>query len=230
MRGRETERTAAPLSRPRGNCPFRVAFLLRRRNIQNYVNQLDSAMTEDERKEKRFDVAVQIRNFEIDLFWKRSVFFWGFIASAFAGFAVLRNSNSDLSIVVACFGMVCSCAWTLLNRGSKFWQECWETKVEQSEESVVGKFFAEEEKERTNKGAWLGARNFSVSKLAIALSDYVFFLWMCLLAAELFRLYGPSNNSRIRDFSIGAFVALSVLYIVLLFVAGRKSPRPETNG
>jgi hypothetical protein len=72
---------------------------------------------------QRFDVAVQVRNFEIDLFWKRSVFFWGFIASAFIGYAALRKDSPNLALLIACFGMVCSCAWTLLNRGSKYWQE-----------------------------------------------------------------------------------------------------------
>ena len=60
-------------------------------------------MTEEERNIKRFDVSIQIRNLEIDLFWKRSLFFWGFIAAAFGGYAALRNSQSDLAIVVACF-------------------------------------------------------------------------------------------------------------------------------
>ena len=75
-------------------------------------------MSEDEQNEKRFDVSVQTRNLEIELFWKRSLFFWGFISAAFIGYAALRQS--DLRILLACFGMVCSCAWTLVNRGSKY--------------------------------------------------------------------------------------------------------------
>ncbi len=80
------------------------------------------------KNEKSFDVAVKIRNFEIGLFWKRSIFFWGFISVAFVGYAALRTANRDLGLVVACFGMVCSFSWTLVNRGSKYWQESWEKK------------------------------------------------------------------------------------------------------
>ncbi|WP_444861012.1 RipA family octameric membrane protein [Vibrio splendidus] len=29
-----------------------------------------------------YKVAIATRNFEIDLYWKRSLFFWGFIATA----------------------------------------------------------------------------------------------------------------------------------------------------
>jgi hypothetical protein len=84
----------------------------------------------------RFDVAVQTRNLEIELFWKRSVFFWGFISAAFIGYAALRQS--EVRTLLACFGLVCSFAWTLVNRGSKYWQEAWETKVERFEFPVTG--------------------------------------------------------------------------------------------
>jgi len=38
---------------------------------------------------KRFDASFATRQFEIDLFWKRSLFFWGFIAAAFVAVAEL---------------------------------------------------------------------------------------------------------------------------------------------
>src|ERR1700687_4058379 len=68
-----------------------------------------------------WSLMIQTRNLEIDLFWKRSLFFWGFISAAFVGYTALRQS--ELRTVLACFGTVCSCAWTLVNRGSKYWQE-----------------------------------------------------------------------------------------------------------
>jgi hypothetical protein len=125
-------------------------------------------MTDDDLHKKRFDVSVQIRNFEIDLFWKRSLFFWGFISAAFVGYAAL--GQSDLRIVIACFGLVCSCAWTMVNRGSKYWQESWETKAERNEAPVTGVLFAKEETPQSYKGWWFSGRQYSVSKLAIALS------------------------------------------------------------
>ena len=36
---------------------------------------------------ERLKVAIAARSQEIELFWKRSLFFWGFIASAFVGYA-----------------------------------------------------------------------------------------------------------------------------------------------
>src|ERR1035441_10088391 len=137
----------------------------------------------------RFDLSVRIRNLEIDLFWKRSLFFGGFISLAFAGYVALRQS--DVRIIPACFGMVCSLVWTLANRGSKYWQESWERKVERYEPSVTGPLFSVEE-EPQKKGCW-GGQKYSVSKLAIALSDYVFALCLALVAGETVRRYIPEN-------------------------------------
>lgn len=175
---------------------------------------------------KRFEVAIQIRNFEIELFWKRSIFFWGFIASAFVGYAALRNSSPDLAVLIACFGMVCSCAWTLLNRGSKYWQESWETKVERFEPGVTGKLFSEEEPIQEQKGCWLRARKFSVSKLAIALSDYVFLLWLSLVVTEIVRKYAPTYTGTLKSYGPALFAVLSFVYVLLLVAFGRKSPQP----
>lgn len=185
-------------------------------------------MSEDEQNEKRFDVSLQTRNLEIELFWKRSLFFWGFISAAFIGYAALRQS--DLRILVACFGMVCSCAWTLVNRGSKYWQEAWETKVGRYELPVTGVLFEEEEEAQSYKGCWLRGRKYSVSKLAIALSDYVSLLWLAVVIGEAVHRYAPSNvQPWLKETGAALFVILSVLYVVLMLVYGRKTPRPASD-
>ena len=46
-------------------------------------------MEEKMKDEKKFEICYKNRNFEIELFWKRSLFFWGFIASAFVSFVTL---------------------------------------------------------------------------------------------------------------------------------------------
>lgn len=181
-------------------------------------------MSDDDQKEKRFDVSVQTRNFEIGLFWSRSLFFWGFISAAFIGYATLRQS--ELRSLIACFGMVCSCAWTLVNRGSKYWQESWETKVNRFEVPLIGPLFSEEEAPQ-DKGCWLGSKKYSVSKLAIALSDYVFLLWFVLVIGEAVRPYVPSTvQPRLTGVMKELFIAFSVIYVILLLIFGRKTQRP----
>lgn len=180
------------------------------------------------KNEKRFDVAVTIRNFEIELFWKRSLFFWGFISAAFVGYAALRTSH--LRVLIACFGMICSFAWTLVNRGSKYWQESWESKVERFEIPATGAVFAHEESEQFHKGRWLRGRKYSVSKLAIALSDYVFLLLLAIVAVEAARPYVPLIlQEQIKEGATTSFIVFSLVYLVLLSVCGRKSQPRRTS-
>jgi len=139
-----------------------------------------------DRQKKRYDVSLDTRKFEIDLFWKRALFFWGFIASAFVGYAVYSKDRPDcvaISLMLALFGLVCSFSWTLANRGSKYWQENWEAQVDHDEDAITGPLFKTPAK-RQDKG-WFGAQEFSVSKLAVALSDYVTIVWIILVIRSL---------------------------------------------
>jgi hypothetical protein len=170
----------------------------------------------DDPNTKRFEVALQTRNFEIDLFWKRSLFFWGFISAAFVGYAALRQS--ELRIVFACFGLVCSCAWSLVNRGSKYWQECWETKLARFEFPVTGSLFAMWEAPQ-DKGCWLSGRKYSVSKLAIALSDYVFLMWLAVVIGEALHPAIPACVQQWLKIPFEeAFILFSLVYVVLVIV------------
>lgn len=177
-------------------------------------------MTEENQKEmlkQRFQVSLETRKFEIDLFWKRSLFFWGFIASAFVGFTMLYEKHIGLSIVIAGFGMVCSFAWTMANRGSKYWQENWETKVGKFEDDITGPLFKVHEPVQ-KKDIWLQARRYSVSKLAIALSDYVFLLWFSIVGYQIMTYLTPNETFTecLRSFGKIAFSFLSIVYVGLI--------------
>jgi hypothetical protein len=137
---------------------------------------------------KILELAADVRKFEIGLFWQRSLFFWGFIAAAFVGYAALtkdganNNNNNDSALIVACFGFICSVAWSLANRGSKHWQEYWELEVEKIEFKVLGYTLFGKSAERPSRHVWLKSRRYSVSKLAMALSDFTILVWLFLMA------------------------------------------------
>jgi Na+/melibiose symporter-like transporter len=85
---------------------------------------LDSETT---KAAKALTLALDIRKFEIELYWKRATYFWTFIAAAFAAYAIVysrADSKDDpwLLLVFSCLGFLFSSAWYLVNRGSKFWQ------------------------------------------------------------------------------------------------------------
>lgn len=156
------------------------------------AKELREAAREDAKEERElaraklellFETVVDTRKFEITLFWQRALFFWGFIASAFIGYATLsRYGLRRLALVVACFGFVCSVAWSLANRGSKAWQENWEIKAKNLECAALGEaVFNDQEPLDTGAGRWLRSRRFSVSRLATALADFTGVVWLVLM-------------------------------------------------
>jgi hypothetical protein len=142
------------------------------------------------KNDKIFDTAADTRKFEIGLFWQRSLFFWGFIAAAFLAYADLvkdRDQDPVVITAIASFGLVCSVAWTLANRGSKYWQNAWEAKIETVEHDALGaRLFSEPYTPRPNQiywwGIWSRSWHYSVSRLATALSDFAVMLWIVLMA------------------------------------------------
>lgn len=184
---------------------------------------LDVSGASHEEKKKILEYASDVRKFEIGLFWQRSLFFWGFIGAAFVGYGVLITiSDKDFALAISCFGMICSIAWTLQNRGSKYWQEAWEQKCEAVEMAVLNVHLFSNIEPVEYKG-WLGAARFSVSKLAIALSDFTVLVWIILVWKALpnrFRLFikTPDQISTL-------LIAITIVYIFVLFLWGRSGKK-----
>lgn len=106
----------------------------------------DVAGTASPKAEKALEHALDIRKFEIGLYWQRATYFWALIAAAFAGyFAILGADNFDnkefMAYVLSCIGFTFTWAWFQANRGSKYWQENWENHVDLLEDRVTGPLY-----------------------------------------------------------------------------------------
>lgn len=79
------------------------------------------------KKKEALNYALDIRKFEIELYWKRAAYFWTFISVTMAGFIVAQKigegDKAYLSVIISCLGFVFSFAWFYVNKGSKYWQE-----------------------------------------------------------------------------------------------------------
>lgn len=166
-------------------------------------------------KKLRLEISNDNRKFEITLFWQRSLFFWGFIITAFATFGIFYQSHPVLGFIIANFGLVCSIAWTLANRGSKFWQENWEQNVEENEVGIIGPLFKDIKPPKEYNGFWFRPIRFSVSKLTIALSDYVTVLWLFIFGYMLFTIFKIEITSTTIIVSL---VALFTLFWIILTI------------
>lgn len=138
-----------------------------------------------DQKKLTLEYAEAARQFEIERFWQRSTFFWAFIGATFVAFGALYPSKSArLLTIISTFGGLSSLAWTLQNRGSKYWQEAWEQKIKAVENAALGVILFSNKEPCINKGFW-GAEEFSVSKLAIMVSDLTVVIWIALLIAAM---------------------------------------------
>jgi hypothetical protein len=134
-------------------------------------------MTDDD---KVLELAAEIRKTEIGLFWQRSLFFGGLIAAAFLAYCNIREIQPEIRFAILCLGLIFSLTWTLVNRADSYWQEAWQQKIEQLEQQVLEhKLFENPEPTQKLFSLW-ASRNYSVSKLVIALSDFTLLIWIFL--------------------------------------------------
>lgn len=131
-------------------------------------------------------LADEIRRFEIEHFWIRSLFFAGVMAAVFTGIQEVKGDKEDPIVVFTlwCFGFVCALAWSLANRGGKYWQETWEPHG-LDHRGLVGQGVpgfedsAKSAKSRKSVFSWDGTR-YSPSRLAMAVSDGAVAMWAIL--------------------------------------------------
>ncbi|RSB18611.1 hypothetical protein EGK65_02600 [Citrobacter farmeri] len=87
--------------------------------------------------------AHDIRKFEIELYWKRSAYFFVFFTVITAMFAYLFTSQylGFLSPVVSAIGTLLSICLYYANIGSKYWQCNWESIIDKLEFYITGNLY-----------------------------------------------------------------------------------------
>lgn len=149
--------------------------------------------TQTSKAEKALDIALDVRKFEIGLYWTRAAYFWTFIGISFAAYGTELDSKdkypkkAEMLLVISCIGLVFSLAWYFVNRASKFWQENWEKHVDLLEDGVIGPLYKTVIRDKKING-WrlLGPYPFSVSKINQILSLFVTALFLVAAIGSLF--------------------------------------------
>ncbi len=173
--------------------------------------------------------ALDIRKFEIELYWKRAAYFWTLIAAAFAGYFVILSAqhltdNNFLAFIVACIGFLFTFAWFQVNRGSKQWQENWENHVDMLEDKITGPLY------KTTLGRpsgddfferhVTGPGNISVSKTNQIVNLFTLCIWLALAYFAL-DVVGFKYHLSIRHIAVGS---LTVGFCILILWRGRTYP------
>lgn len=173
--------------------------IIDRNNMTKKINQEQYDAAFAGKRDEALEHAMEIRKFEIDLYWKRAAYFWTFIGASFAGYGALEASSAsesvktELSVPLACLGLVFSFGWFCVNKGSKQWQENWENHVDLLEDQKIGPLYRVvlfRPKASTLKGRVVqvltGPAPLSVSRINQLISLYVTLIWAILLIGALF--------------------------------------------
>lgn len=187
-----------------------------------------------EKQKIEFEKALESRQFEISNFWSRGWFFGALILALIAGY----YENSKLENLI--FPPVCisflivifSLFQTLMNRGSKYWQERWEY-ITKNRESVLGidvtKTMKYNNSERyyidrsiLSKGeSWLTrGQRFSVSKLAFMVWDIIFLSSLMCWINDVINTTSFSNIDRKLTLQIIIFHLVLIAYIFYFWKKG----------
>lgn len=197
---------------------------------QTYRKKISDASTYDSTfnidRKKALEYALDIRKFEIDLYWKRATYFWTFIGVAFAGYFALsaaKNVSEEAIFLINCLGFIFTFSWYLVNRGSKFWQNNWERHVDMLEDKEIGPLYKTAINMKHSKMINIFEEYpFSVSKINQILSLFLCVVWIflgCRSISNLFNINEPFNG-----FNILLITFFTLLYIVIVLIFGRSSP------
>ena len=163
------------------------------------------------------NVALDIRKFEIDLYWKRAAYYWTLIAAIFAAYFLLHKIEPKehiLLFVVSSVGFTLSVAWYLANRGSKFWINNWEMHVDYLEDEIIGPLYktvAGSEKFKFHK--LLTAYPYSVAKINQVVNLYIAGIWL------FFSIYTLSMKFNWTEpFSHFNYFIISTFTLIALFL------------
>lgn len=121
----------------------------------------------------------EIRQFEIELYWKRANYFWLLQAAVFAAVGLTwKNTSSGVPaavpVMLSALGVITAFAGYLSALGSKFWQENWEHHIDMLEDEFEG---------RLHKTAFVGSKGiqWSVSGINERLSLCFVAFWFAVL-------------------------------------------------
>jgi len=199
-------------------------------NRHSYLEVFSGPPSDREIRSQSLKCALEIRKFEIELYWKRAAYFWTLIAAAFAAYFVLQSVESTVKdpssiFLVTCIGFILSLGWYLVNRGSKYWQENWERHVDVLEDEIIGPLY------RTNLARTEcsiikphDSFPFSVSRINQMISLFITVIWLAL-GIHSFPFFSLTNKYLFLAYC--GLGGLTLTFAILLIWLGwpKKSPR-----
>lgn len=146
------------------------------------------------KREQALSRAWRVRDFEIELYWKRSLYFWGFqvafLAGAGVSISLLNGAARELEpfflvfgFILSLLGCISATLWAALERGSKDWQDNWERQIDLLEDEFTGAIYKTYVVPEEKRG-----KSFSISKLNSWMTLATAGFWCAALVIIVFGL------------------------------------------
>ena len=163
----------------------------------------------------------EIRQFEIELYWKRATYFWVLQAAVFTALGLMwKTGGSDgtfiphiVPVALAALGLLTAAAGWFSAQGSKFWQENWERHIDMLEDEFEGKL---------HKTAWIGLMGvrWSVSNINDRLILFFVIFWLLVFVIVCDSAVPVWTCAFAPSLAKGDFNQPLVLVVVLTTVRG----------
>lgn len=164
------------------------------------------------------DIALDCRKFEIELYWKRANYFVIIIGAIFIGYYTVK---SDLyRQILSCLGYAVSFGWICLNRGSKFWQENWESNIKYLCEINGTPIFNLVRYGERKPYLLMKSYPYSVSRLNLLVSIGVWLCWLLLIIIGICYSWNLDHSCHWK-LMFGAKICVVVLSPILIHYYGR---------
>lgn len=171
------------------------------------------------------DRAHELRKFEIENYWKRSSYFWGFQLVAFGALALVAKDGKfhpPFVLIVAVLGALTALTGLLTAKGSKFWQANWEAHVDFLEKKVEGNLHTTALSETKIQ--------YSVSRVNERLLEILLAGWLLAFAAASAVLVWPQLLSLTPDEARIWQIAIPALVLILGFFRLIHGQRSKLRG
>ncbi|MFT3911450.1 MAG: hypothetical protein QM737_18650 [Ferruginibacter sp.] len=200
-------------------------------NIDTFVKALNVKSDDSLTLEKLLERAYDIRKFEIDLYWKRATYFWGFLIAAFTAYFIVSDPSKFASkpiyeLLVVCIGFIFSLSWYLVNRGSLYWQSNWERMIEAIEESLEIDFYKSNLVSKNKVSHVFSWYPYSLGRINIMVSLFVCTIWFGLII--LFFIH-PGNRINLCNSAGWEKVVVLVITGVFACILVFKGKSPMNN-
>ena len=188
---------------------------------REYKNLINPTPQDPEDWKNTLSKAWEIRNFEIDLFWKRTGYFSVLVGALFIAYYTIVGQSSSANnqefykIIISFLGFMASLVWFLSNKGSKFWQENWELHIDCIEKlSKQNKIHSLVLSKNNKRLDLLGAYEFSVSKLNTLFSFIVSLAWLVILICNIVNIFDGEYWQYIAGFGFIMITAISGFLLI----------------